>query len=380
MRLSGLLVAMMVGLVPVAALGQAAAPSVATLTSFEREAASAVCARSGDTGSTLWTTCMDRQVAALAELDERPALHLLKHAELARAEAFCKTTLATGAASWYRCMSRQVAQFVPPALRARAAKEQAMAEAKPVEGLRTMPGQTTVQPLAKSPQPASLRAGETNLQAMPGGDMEMPASTWSAIAPPDMPRRIATERLDPSDLFDRVARSVYTTLAARNGEDLKALQDVVQASAVAVTPNLLVTNCHAVKDRPYVMVVQNGQHLNAAIQRADMASDRCFLQLLEGKVQPVAGVRPYDSLKVGERVYAIGSPRGVQQTLSEGLIGGKARNPAGMKLIQAQAPTAPGSSGGGLFDASGNLIGIVSFALPDREQWTFAIGASEFWR
>jgi len=51
-----------------------------------------------------------------------------------------------------------------------------------------------------------------------------------------------------------------------------------------------------------------------------------------------------------------------------------------MKLIQAQAPTAPGSSGGGLFDASGNLIGIVSFALPDREQWTFAIGASEFWR
>ena len=81
------------------------------------------------------------------------------------------------------------------------------------------------------------------------------------------------------------------------------------------------------------------------------------------------------ALKVGERVYTIGSPRGLQRSLGEGLVAGL-RNREGLRLIQTGAAAAPGSSGGGLFDAAGNLVGITTFAI-GGEQVNFAIAAAD---
>ena len=90
------------------------------------------------------------------------------------------------------------------------------------------------------------------------------------------------------------------------------------------------------------------------------------------------GIRDFDSLAVGETVYTIGSPKGLERTLGQGLLSGL-RKMDGLEYVQITAPVSEGSSGGGLFDDRGNLIGITTFTVRDSQNLNFAIAASEYW-
>jgi len=94
-------------------------------------------------------------------------------------------------------------------------------------------------------------------------------------------------------------------------------------------------------------------------------------------LRPVPGFRRYGSLTIGESVYSVGSPKGLENTLGQGIISGK-RELSGLKLIQTTAQILKGSSGGGLFDRFGNLIGITTFKLADSEGLNFAIAIDSF--
>ena len=50
------------------------------------------------------------------------------------------------------------------------------------------------------------------------------------------------------------------------------------------------------------------------------------------------------------------------------------------QFIQITAPVSKGSSGGGLFDDRGNLIGVTTFTIQDSQNLNFAIAASQFWQ
>jgi hypothetical protein len=75
---------------------------------------------------------------------------------------------------------------------------------------------------------------------------------------------------------------------------------------------------------------------------------------------------------VGERVYAIGAPEGLELTLSEGLVSGL-RSRGNFRVIQTTAPVSHGSSGGGLFDSQGKLVGITTFSFHEGQNLNFAI-------
>lgn len=77
-------------------------------------------------------------------------------------------------------------------------------------------------------------------------------------------------------------------------------------------------------------------------------------------------------MAVGDKVFAIGSPIGMKNSLSEGIVSGL-REHKGITVIQTTAPISPGSSGGGLFDAQGNLVGITTFKLIKGENLNFAV-------
>jgi len=82
------------------------------------------------------------------------------------------------------------------------------------------------------------------------------------------------------------------------------------------------------------------------------------------------------SLRVGMRVYAVGAPRRLEQTISDGLLSALRRGDAGeLQLVQTSAPISPGSSGGGLFDAHGRLIGITTSGLKESQNLNFAMPA-----
>jgi len=92
---------------------------------------------------------------------------------------------------------------------------------------------------------------------------------------------------------------------------------------------------------------------------------------------PVQHIRSFDSLQIGEPVITIGSPGGFSNTLSNGIIS-QLRLLDGQKLVQTTAAISGGSSGGGLFDAKGNLIGITTFKIRDAESLNFAISIDEY--
>jgi len=106
----------------------------------------------------------------------------------------------------------------------------------------------------------------------------------------------------------------------------------------------------------------------------------CYLRVLDGELEPVSGFRGYASLSVGEVVFTIGSPEGLINTLGDGLLSGLRRSEDGIEYVQITAPVSPGSSGGGVFDDRGNLIGISTFTIRDAQNLNFAIAASHFWR
>jgi S1-C subfamily serine protease/tetratricopeptide (TPR) repeat protein len=79
---------------------------------------------------------------------------------------------------------------------------------------------------------------------------------------------------------------------------------------------------------------------------------------------------------IGERVYAIGSPEGLEASLSEGIISGKREIVPGIVYIQTTAPISSGSSGGPLLNSTGKVIGITTASRREGQNLNFVIPAS----
>jgi S1-C subfamily serine protease len=192
-------------------------------------------------------------------------------------------------------------------------------------------------------------------------------------------RPLARTNLEPAEIFKKVAPSVYAVLAGASRERMLSGDGASQGSAIAVSRQELITNCHVVDGMAFIVIIQKDRVHEAKLVKSDPTSDRCVIRVESGDLSPIQGIRSFSDLSVGERAYSVGTPSGLEQTLGEGLISGL-RKDKGIKLIQTSAPISPGSSGGGLFDASGNLIGITTFMLRDTQSLNFAIAAQEFWR
>lgn len=82
-----------------------------------------------------------------------------------------------------------------------------------------------------------------------------------------------------------------------------------------------------------------------------------------------------DALAVGENVFAIGAPLGLERTLSRGVIATTLRNFEGVTYIQTTAQINPGNSGGPLFNDRGEVIGVCNMKIPFGEGLGFAIPA-----
>jgi tetratricopeptide (TPR) repeat protein len=149
---------------------------------------------------------------------------------------------------------------------------------------------------------------------------------------------------------------------------------VALGSGVVVRPGAVVTNCHVVNaggPRAELAVTYAGKTFSAGIRYYDGDRDMCELSVPNLRARP-ATVGNSRSLQVGQTVYAIGAPEGLELTLSQGLISGL-RLIDGLRYIQTTASISPGSSGGGLFDADGRLVGFTTFHLKDGQNLNFAL-------
>lgn len=192
-----------------------------------------------------------------------------------------------------------------------------------------------------------------------------------------MPPAFRGPPIAESELREKLESSVYVVLASDHAIELAERVPHAQGGAVAITPSILLTNCHVIDGRPEIMLSQKGLTMRARLVYADPGGDRCFLRA-DARVHPVAGVRPARELKLGEPVYSVGAPEGREGALGRGAVTAF-RSLDGVRFIQNTAPTAHGSSGGGLFDQAGNLIGITTAIATASPTTSFSIAADEFW-
>ncbi len=175
--------------------------------------------------------------------------------------------------------------------------------------------------------------------------------------------------LTPEQVFKRASRSVVMVYAADDSRKI-----VGRGSGVFVGQDLFVTNCHVIA-RGKVFLAGHGQkRLPARLVAYDADRDLCALEAQGLDVAP-ACIGDAGSVRVGQRVYAVGTPEGFVLTFSEGLVSGL-RDAAAGRYIQTTAPVSEGSSGGGLFDSEGRLIGITAFVFSAGQNLNFAAPAN----
>jgi 2-alkenal reductase len=179
-------------------------------------------------------------------------------------------------------------------------------------------------------------------------------------------------------LFARVAPSVVqiVTFAKEKTTDETTIN--TGSGFFWDTAGHIVTNAHVVDEAEAIVVwPASGQQLHADLVGSAPSFDLGVLKIKGMTAQPVpVAVGVSNDLKVGQSAFAIGSPFGLEQTLTAGVIGsvrrqlptGKGRSIA--NIIQTDAAITRGSSGGPLFDALGRLIGVNTIAYSNTELGT----------
>lgn len=181
----------------------------------------------------------------------------------------------------------------------------------------------------------------------------------------------AAGALPPEEIFERAAPSVFVVEARR------ADGRPTQGSAVLVAPGILATNCHTVGIGQSATVRRGRVSQPAETIHRDRWNDVCLLAVAnEMRSAAPAQMGSASELRIGAPVYAVGAPRGLELSLSAGIVSQFRRGEdSGQRVpeIQTTAPISPGSSGGGLFDRDGRLVGITTSQLRDGQNLNFAV-------
>ncbi len=213
----------------------------------------------------------------------------------------------------------------------------------------------------------------TLLQRGPGGVAPAPGRLKGATAEP----RPVTARGDLAadekatiELFERCSPSVvYITSLARRPVNFFEMTEVPQGTGSGFVwdrQGHVVTNFHVIENSDSLVVTLADQsNWKATVVGVEPDKDLAVLRIgaPEAKLPPIL-VGASRDLKVGQKVFAIGNPFGLDETLTTGIVSALGRtieSVTGRKIqdvVQTDAAINPGNSGGPLLDSAGRLIGV----------------------
>lgn len=180
-------------------------------------------------------------------------------------------------------------------------------------------------------------------------------------------------------VFERLAPSVVSLQATKinKAKPQRRFEMMVGSGVMIERDGQLLTNAHVVDGAASITATtEAGVSLPARVVGIDSVLDLALLRI-EGKSEaPAARLGDSASLHVGDEVVAIGSPVGLDRTMTRGIISGLNRVLPGVSeqpMIQTDAPINPGNSGGPLVDRCGSVVGINTFISEDAQSIGFAI-------
>jgi S1-C subfamily serine protease len=149
---------------------------------------------------------------------------------------------------------------------------------------------------------------------------------------------------------------------------------LAQGSGFIVTPDGKVVTNHHVIVGAYAAVVKlnNGSFFPVEGVTADDAEHDIAILKVSGKGLPFLNLSDSDALAVGDHVVAIGSPLGLENSVSDGIISGF-RYESGKRWIQTTAPVSHGNSGGPLLTMDERVAGLITWKAAAGENLNFAV-------
>lgn len=156
------------------------------------------------------------------------------------------------------------------------------------------------------------------------------------------------------------------------------------------------TNYHVVDGIDSIIVkTYDGSFYNAELLLMDEKNDLAIIRIKNpnGRKFPVVKIGNSNLVKVGQEVFAIGSPLGYEYTISQGIVAGIRENEKVSftdpktwmpveknfeKVIQITAAISPGNSGGALFNRQGEVIGITTYTYGSYGNLNFAVAINSF--
>ena len=165
-----------------------------------------------------------------------------------------------------------------------------------------------------------------------------------------------------------LASTVLLVMEDANGQPLSL------GSGFFIRNGEVATNLHVVKgaSRGYAKLVdQNTKYDIEGITAVDAERDLVILKTSVPGAQ-VISLGDSDTVQVGARVYAVGNPRGLEGTFSQGIIS-SIRKVGTDALLQLTAPISPGSSGGPVLNDKGQVIGVSVATFRGGQNLNFAI-------
>jgi len=214
---------------------------------------------------------------------------------------------------------------------------------------------TTTRPSAPTPRPA------TTQESVPQASTPLPIQPkTSPVASVPRPRVLSAQ-----DIF-QTANSSMALVETFDDEG----HGLEQGSGFVVSNDgTVLTNYHVIRgaSRATAKFGDGTESEVAGVVAFDQNHDVAVLKLASPP-KAFLHMGDSDSLKVGQKVIAIGSPLGFQNTVSEGIVSGLRNG-----IIQMSNPISPGSSGGAVFDRYGNVVGISVATVTSGQNLNFDV-------
>jgi 2-alkenal reductase len=172
------------------------------------------------------------------------------------------------------------------------------------------------------------------------------------------------------ELFERVSPSVVGITVITGADDPAKFNVGTGSGFIWDGAGNIVTNEHVVHGGGTITIwLASGEQLNAEIVGVAPNYDLAVIRPKEKhRMPPAVAVGSSAGLKVGQSAYAIGSPWGLDQSLTTGVVSGlrralpTTRGREVTNIIQTDAAVYPGNSGGPLLDSAGRLIGVITIS------------------
>ena len=191
---------------------------------------------------------------------------------------------------------------------------------------------------------------------------------------------VSKENLSASEIYQRSRNSLVLVLSVDQNNT-----PLATGSGFYARDNIIITNEHVVRGGVNFTIRRIGEdgsypaEVVITSERLDLAALRLTDTAARSKSLPMlpqsSGDERKSQIVIGEQVVAIGNPRGLEGSVSTGIVSGF-RTFNGVKMIQITAPISPGSSGGPVFNSQGIVIGVAKATLRGGQNLNFSIPAT----